>query len=213
MRTDLTDITLVVDRSGSMEAVKEDAQGGVNAFITRQAGEPGEALFTLVQFDTSYEFVHHGVPISQVPRYELYPRGATALLDAVGRALNETGSRLAAMPEQDRPGLVIFVIVTDGHENSSHHFTKPQIQEMIRRQQDVYSWQFTFLGADQDAFDEAAQMGIDAAGVAAFDVRHCMAGTYSAVSNKVARMRAQHSQGQKVDNAFTEEELRKMVDA
>ena len=166
-----------------------------------------------MQFDTSYEFVHHGVPISQVPRYELYPRGATALLDAVGRAINETGSRLAAMPEQDRPGLVIFVIVTDGHENSSHHFTKPQIQEMIRRQQDVYSWQFTFLGADQDAFDEAAQMGIDAAGVAAFDVRHCMAGTYSAVSNKVARMRAQHSQGQKVNNSFTEEELRKMVDA
>ena len=210
MRTDLTDITLVVDRSGSMEAIKEDAQGGVNAFIDRQAREPGEALFTLVQFDTEYEFVHQGVPISEVSRYELVPRGGTALLDAVGRAINETGRRLATMPEDNRPGLVIFVIVTDGHENSSHEFSKARIKEMIGRQQDVYNWHFTFLGADQDAFDEAAQMGIHTDGVAMYEMRQ-MACTYDVTASKVARMRKQRRSGQKVDNKFTDEELGKMI--
>ena len=104
MKSDLTDITLVVDRSGSMEQVREDAEGGVNSFIAQQAKEPGEALLTLVQFDTEYEFLHQGVPITEVPRYELVPRGMTALLDAVGRAINETGERLTKMEEQDRPG-------------------------------------------------------------------------------------------------------------
>ena len=85
MRSDLTDITLVVDRSGSMDEVREDAEGGVNTFIRQQAKEPGEALLTLVQFDTEYEFLHSGVPIQDVPKYELVPRGMTALLDAVGR--------------------------------------------------------------------------------------------------------------------------------
>ena len=71
MNTDLTDITLVVDRSGSMEHIREDAAGGVNSFIRQQAKEPGEALLTLVQFDTEYEFLHKGVPIQNVPDYDL----------------------------------------------------------------------------------------------------------------------------------------------
>ena len=124
MKSDLTDITLVVDRSGSMQEIRSDAEGGVNAFVEKQAEEPGEALLTLVQFDTEYDFVHKGVPIDKVPKYELHPRGATALLDAVGRAINETGERLAKMAEPDRPGLVIVVIMTDGLENSSREFTK-----------------------------------------------------------------------------------------
>ena len=146
MRSDLTDITLVVDRSGSMEKIREDAEGGVNTFIQEQAKHPGEALLTLVQFDTEYEFVHRGMPIKQVPPYTLVPRGNTALLDAVGRAINETGERLAKMAEEDRPGLVVFVITTDGLENSSKEFSKAQIKELIERQQSAYKWQFIFLG-------------------------------------------------------------------
>jgi hypothetical protein len=79
MRSDLTDITLVVDRSGSMQERREDAQGGVNAFIQQQVKEPGEATLTLVQFDAEYEVVHSGVPIESVPEYELVPRGMTAV--------------------------------------------------------------------------------------------------------------------------------------
>ena len=99
MNENLTDITLVMDRSGSMEARRRDAEGGVNTFIQEQAREPGEAVLTLVQFDTEYEVVHNGVAIHEVPRFTLRPRGATALLDAVGRAILETGKRLEAMPD------------------------------------------------------------------------------------------------------------------
>ena len=209
MRTDLTDITLVVDRSGSMSAIRSDAEGGVNEFIRTQAEEPGEALLTLVQFDTEYDFVHRGAPIAEVPAYKLKPRGATALLDAVGRAINETGSRLAAMNEGDRPGLVIFVIMTDGLENSSVEFTKDRIKEMIQHQQDHYQWQFTFLGANQDAFAEAGAMGIHAAGAANYRADK-VAGAYRATSSKVARMREAYSAGETVHNDFTSEERKSM---
>ena len=210
MRSDLTDITLVVDRSGSMEQVREDAEGGVNSFIAQQAKEPGEALLTLVQFDTEYEFLHKGVPISQVPKYELVPRGMTALLDAVGRAMNETGERLAKMDEGDRPGLVVFVVMTDGLENSSKEFSKATIKEMIERQQQQYSWHFTFLGANQDAFAEAGGMGIAAAGVANYSLDKVGA-AYRMTGSKLARMRKQRSDGTTVVNAFTDEEPKKMT--
>jgi uncharacterized protein YegL len=210
MKADLTDITLVVDRSGSMEAIRSDAEGGVNAFVAEQVKQPGEALLTLVQFDTEYEFLHRGVPVQQVPPYELVPRGMTALLDAVGRAINETGERLAKMKEEDRPGLVVFVVMTDGQENSSKEFSKDQIKQLITQQQTKYQWHFTFLGANQDAFAEAGALGIVAAGAANFapDKVHA---AYQMTGGKVARMRAQRSSGETVRNEFTDEERKKMT--
>ena len=210
MRPDLTDITLVIDRSGSMQVIRHDAEGGVNAFVVDQAEQPGEALLTLVQFDTEYEFVHRGVPIGQVPPYQLEPRGSTALLDAVGRAIIETGDRLAKMPEEDRPGLVVFVIVTDGEENSSKEFSKEKIKEMITHQQDKYGWQFTFLGANQDAFAEAGGLGIHAAGVANFAMDNART-AHAMMRKKLSRMRAQRRSNETVKNEFTDEERKKML--
>lgn len=210
MNTDLTDITLVIDRSGSMAKIQEDAEGGVNTFIMQQTKEPGEALVTLLQFDTEYEFLHQGMPIRQVPEYKLVPRGMTALLDAVGRAVNETSERLLKMAEPDRPGLVILVIVTDGHENSSKEFTKDQIKEMIERQQQEHNWHFTFLGANHDAFAEAGGMGIDAAGVADFRMDK-VAAAWQGTASKVARMRTQRSAGETVKNEFTDKEREEMM--
>ncbi|MEN0061422.1 MAG: vWA domain-containing protein [Myxococcota bacterium] len=209
MRRDLTDITLVVDRSGSMQAIRDDAQGGINALIADQAKEPGQAIITLVDFDTEYRFVHRGVPAGDIPPYELVPRGSTALLDAVGRAINETGARLAEMPEDERPGLVIFVVSTDGHENSSREFDKDQVREMIEHQQSVYNWQFTFLGADAEAFAEAGAMGIDRTGVAQYDPKK-VGSAYVGTSAKLSRMRKQAASGEAVSNAFTAEELDEM---
>ena len=209
MRTDLTDITLVVDRSGSMEAIRQDAMGGVNRFIRDQAEKPGEALLTLVQFDTEYEFVHRAVPIGSVPEYVLTPRGGTALLDAVGRAINETGERLAAIPEADRPGLVVFVVMTDGQENSSREFTKAQVKEKIEHQQNGYAWQFVFLGANQDAFAEAGSMGMQAAAAANFSI-HKVDAAMAAASASVGRMRKQRMASETVQNAFTDEERQSM---
>ena len=167
-------------------------------------------MVTLLQFDTEYEFLHKGMPIRQVPKYELVPRGMTALLDAVGRAINETSERLLKMAEQDRPGLVIFVIVTDGHENSSQEFTKDQIKEMIERQQKEYDWHFTFLGANQDAFAEAGGMGFDKAGVANYR-EDKVGAAWKGTSRKVSRMRAQRSAGETVKNEFTDEEREEMM--
>lgn len=209
MNANLTDITLVVDRSGSMEEIREDAEGGVNAFIRQQAEMSGEATITLVQFDTEYEFLARGVPVRDMKPFQLVPRGATALLDAVGRAINETGERLSKMPEEDRPGLVVFVVMTDGLENSSQEFTKPQIKKMIEEQTSKYRWQFTFLGADQDAFAEAEGLGIAAAGAAGF-AKGKVARAYRHTGNKVARMRRQAMASAPVDNSYTEEERRDM---
>ncbi len=209
MKTDLTDIVLVIDRSGSMQAVREDAEGGVNSFIEDQAKEPGDALLTLVQFDTEYEFVHRGVPIGEVPTYELHPRGGTALLDAVGRSIIETGNRLAAMDEKDRPGLVIFVVMTDGLENSSMEFTKAKINEMVEHQQSKYSWQFTFLGANQDAFAEAGAMGFARSGTANYATGKERA-AYRSASSKIARMRKMCAVDEPIVNQFSLEEIEDM---
>ena len=209
MRNDLTDVTLIVDRSGSMASCQKEAENGVNHFIDEQKKQAGECLFSLVQFDTEYEFIHNGVPIKDVPKYTLVPRGMTALLDAIGRAINEAGCRLAAMPEDQRPGLVVFVIVTDGQENSSHEFKRAQIKEMIERQQSTYSWQFTFLGANQDAFAEAGALGIVANAAAGYTPTNSKIAFASAASN-VTQMRAARAGGQSVNCAYTDEERTSM---
>lgn len=209
MKQELTDITLVVDRSGSMEAIRADAESGVNTFITDQAAEEGHCVLTLVQFDTEYEFVINGQSIKDVDRYHLVPRGATALLDAVGRAINETAARIEKLPESERPGLVVFVVMTDGHENSSVEFTKQQIKKMIEQKQDSDNWQFTFLGANQDAFAEASAMGMRV-GCAADYSADKVGAAWRGTMQKVSRMRSQARSGEEVENYFTNEELNDM---
>jgi len=209
MKADYTDITLVVDRSGSMETMQADAEGGINTFIKEQAGKPGKCLVSLVQFDSEYEPVWSGVRAADCPRYTLTPRGSTALLDAVGRTIEATGARLAALPEEERPGLVIFVITTDGMENASSTYTRERVREMIAHQQNVYKWQFTFLAASADAFDEGNQLGFDENSLAA----HAPDKYYDssrALSSKVSRMRAMRMRNEEVDNSFTEEERKAM---
>lgn len=206
MRKDLTDITLVVDRSGSMHACQSDAEGGINQFVKDQKAGDGEALFTLVQFDTEYDFIYKGLPIDQVGEYRLVPRGQTALLDAVGRAIVETGERLGRMDEAERPGCVVFVIVTDGHENSSKEFQVDKIREMITRQQDDYQWQFTFLGADAKAFDQARGMGIQATSAAVYDKDAKSGQAYVAVSSNVSRMRSATAKGEQAVSCFSQQE-------
>ena len=209
MKADYIDITLVVDRSGSMETMQADAEGGINTFISEQAQKPGECLVTLVQFDSEYEMLWRGVKAAECPRYKLVPRGSTALLDAVGRTINDTGARLAALPEAERPGLVIFVISTDGMENASKTFNRQQVREMIAHQQKVYSWQFTFLAANAEAFDEAMDMGLDSSSVAQYGHGKYLDSS-KALSSKISRMRLMRMNEEEVDNSFTEEERKAM---
>lgn len=188
MKTELTDLTLILDRSGSMDFCRKEAEIGANAFIQEQKGLGGECLFTLVQFDHEYLVPIQTTPIREVGSISLEPRGMTALLDAIGRAINEAGDRLAVMAEEDRPGLVMFVVVTDGEENSSREFTREQIKEMIKHQQDNYSWRFTFLGANQDSFTEGSKLGFSYGATSNFQVVNSKQ-MFRAASNYVGRLR------------------------
>jgi hypothetical protein len=165
MNNTLTEIAVVLDRSGSMEDARTDTIGGFNAFLAEQVDDAGDVNVTLAQFDNEYEVVYLREPVRQAPRLtaDTYvPRGSTALLDAIGRTVDELGARLAAMPEAKRPGKVIFVIITDGLENASRGYTREQVFQRIRHQSDVYGWEFVYLGANQDAIAAGAQVGIDA---------------------------------------------------
>jgi hypothetical protein len=151
---------LIVDRSGSMDMIRAEAQAGIRHYAWEQAALPGRATMTLVQFDIVPETVHDFAPLEAVATYELVPRGATALLDACGHAITDTGARLAGLPEEERPGKVLVLITTDGQENHSREYTRSQVQDLVTRQQRDYGWQFSYAGANVDAFAEAASIGI-----------------------------------------------------
>lgn len=163
MNENLTELVVVIDRSGSMEPVANDAIGGFNTFLKAQKEAPGEAKMTVVQFNTQLEFYAVNADVKSVNPLDtkIYtPEGGTALYDAVGLAIDETGKRLAAMEEKDRPSKVIFAILTDGEENSSKKYTGGEIKKMIERQRDVYKWDFVFLAAGEGAFKEAEHIGM-----------------------------------------------------
>jgi hypothetical protein len=153
---------LIIDRSGSMHSIRADTEGGIRAFVKEQLDTSGGSKRTvsLYQFDTEHDCVHDFADLAAAGDYTLIPRGATALLDAVGQAVTEVGRRLKHMPEGERPGSVMAVMATDGYENSSKEYTRPEIKEMLTHQQEKYGWKVTYLGANQDAFAEAASIGI-----------------------------------------------------
>lgn len=164
MKEGLSEIICIIDASGSMKLIKNDAIGGFNSFLDEQKKLPGEAALTLIQFNTDYDVIHENKPLSEVNPIkdkEYIPKGSTALLYAVGKAIDSTGQRLANTPEEKRPDKVIVAILTDGQENASQSYDLPKINSMIRHQKEKYSWEFIFLGANQDSFAEAAKIGID----------------------------------------------------
>jgi uncharacterized protein YegL len=160
MRADYTDMVVILDRSGSMADIRADMEGGFNTLIAEQRKEEGELLVSLYQFDDHLETVYEGKSVQDVPPLSLVPRGSTALHDAIGIVVTNTGNRLAAMAEKDRPGKVLIVVITDGYENASKKFSKAQIREIITHQIGKYSWTFTYLGADVNAEQEAADLCI-----------------------------------------------------
>lgn len=171
-----TEIVCVIDKSGSMAPLQQDAIGGFNTFLEGQKALPSRANLTLVLFDTDYLVVHDGVPIAEAqPLTEAtyVPGGMTALYDAVARTIDSVGVRLAAMPEEERPEHVIMAILTDGQENSSQEFAGPAGAEAVRarieHQRDKYGWEFVFLAANQDAVVAGGRMGIAPDRTAHFD--------------------------------------------
>lgn len=166
MDNTLSEIVLVVDESGSMYSLRSAVISSFNSFIEEQKAGEGTAHVTLYTFADEVRTVLKDCDLREVKplsRSNYEPNGCTALLDAIGTAIDETGERLAAQPEEKRPGTVIVGIMTDGYENASTHYTWRGIAERIRHQKEKYSWHFMFFGADKEAINAAVKMNIDRA--------------------------------------------------
>lgn len=165
MNNNLTDITFLLDRSGSMATVRSDVISGFNSFVDDQKKLPGEAVLSLHQFDDHYQTDFTTVNLKHVKPLDestFQPRGLTALLDALAKTIIATGERLAKMDEKDRPGKVAVIIYSDGLENNSREWAgrKSVIKEMIETQQNVFKWTFAFLGSNFDAISEGGSLGV-----------------------------------------------------
>jgi hypothetical protein len=164
-KENFTSINVIMDASGSMQHLTNDTIGSFNTFLSEQKAVPGEAAFTLCRFNTDYSLIHDFVKLGGVPDLDsksYAPSGGTALLDAMGVTIESVGTKLAALDESERPSKVIFLIITDGHENSSTRFSAAKIKEMVEHQKEKYSWEFVFMGANIDAITAGASLGIDA---------------------------------------------------
>lgn len=155
----LTRLVILADRSGSMQGIQSDMNGAIRQLLAEQAKEPGAILVDVVTFDTHVEHPYTGVRPDDIKSDIIVARGGTALNDALGEAIVRLGEELANTAEDDRPGHVIFVVVTDGEENSSREYTATQVKAMVEEQIDKWGWTFMYLAANVDAFLTGASYG------------------------------------------------------
>jgi uncharacterized protein YegL len=152
-------INFVLDKSGSMDPIRMATIAGFNEFKNDQAREAGTALMTLTLFDTVFDTVVTATPIGDVldlntDTYQ--PDGMTALYDAVGHTMKLTDDYVA----KHHPDQVLFVIMTDGEENSSREFTRDRIFALIEKRQKSAGYDFVYLGANQDSYLAGQRMGV-----------------------------------------------------
>ncbi len=163
MKKGLTELVFILDRSGSMSGLEKDTIGGFNSMIEKQKQEDGEAYISVVLFDNYSDVIYDRVPIQKVEpmtEKQYYVRGCTALLDAIGNAIQHIKTVHRYAREEDRPEKTIFVITTDGYENASRHYTSAKVKQMVEHEREKYGWEFLFLGANIDSIETAGSMGI-----------------------------------------------------
>jgi Mg-chelatase subunit ChlD len=163
MKKNLTELVFIIDRSGSMSDFRHDTIGGINSTIEKQKAVEGEVLVSTVLFNQKSEVVHDRVDMKEIKPmtlddYRTY--GMTALLDAIGDAIHHIGNVHKYARDEDVPEHTIFVITTDGMENSSRRYSSDRVKEMIKRQTEKYGWEFIFLAANIDAIETAGSIGI-----------------------------------------------------
>ena len=163
MKKGLTEIVFILDKSGSMCGLEDDTIGGYNSFINKQKKEEGEAVISTVLFSTKREVIHNRVPLSEVPSLtdkEYSVEGCTALLDAIGLSITHIVNVHKKLSSDFIPEKTIFVITTDGMENSSEEFSYNDVKRLIEKETEKYGWEFMFLGANIDAVKEGKRFGI-----------------------------------------------------
>ena len=194
MKKGLTELVMILDRSGSMQGLEADTIGGFNSMIEKQKKEDGEACVSVILFDDTSEVIYDRADIHEVAPMtdrQYCVRGCTALLDALGGAIHHIGNVHKYARPEDVPEKTIFVITTDGMENASRRYTYEKVQKMVERQQEKYNWEFLFLGANIDAIREASRFGIHPTRAANYV--HDSAGTrlnYDVLSNAISGARA-----------------------
>ncbi len=164
-RPNYVDITLLIDRSCSMAPLTRDLLDGVNSFVAEQQRLPlrQDITFSFMVFDHEYRTICKAIPLRDAPRFteaHYQPRGNTSLYDALGRCIDETGLRLRAMSDPERPSQVLFIVLTDGLENTSWNYSAEKLTEMVEHQRLRYLWQFAFLGTHGDLWTEARRFGL-----------------------------------------------------
>ena len=164
MKKDYTHILIVLDASGSMSSIQDDIKGSFNEFLKKQREAKGRTVFDLYQFNDEAARIVRSADLANfhddlMAKYDC--SGCTALNDAVCTAIDTIGREFSDMPEAERPEHVLCVIITDGMENASREFTTKNVRDRIRHQQDVYSWEFRFLAANQDAFETGESIGLE----------------------------------------------------
>ncbi len=165
MNKNLTEVVFILDRSGSMSGLEADTIGGFNSMLKQQRRGEGEVYISTVLFDDKVQVLHDRENIARVEPMndnQYVVRGCTALLDAIGGAIHHMGNVHKYAREEDRPAKTLFIIITDGMENASKHYSYAAVKKMIEHQQSRYGWEFLFLGANMDAVQEAGRFGIKA---------------------------------------------------
>jgi len=160
----ITELVFILDRSGSMAGLESDTIGGFNAMIEKQKKQDGECYVSTVLFDNESEVLHDRVKLRDIPKMtdkDYTVRGCTALIDAIGGAINHIGNIHKYARPEDVPENTMFIITTDGQENASHIYTSAKVKKMIERQKKKYGWEFLFIGANIDAVETAARYGIN----------------------------------------------------
>ena len=163
MKKNETELVFILDRSGSMAGLEKDTIGGFNAMLKKQKEVEGECRITTVLFDNQINILHDRLDIQAIgslTEKDYQVGGSTALLDAIGSTINKIGNVQKHSSHEHRASKVLFVIITDGEENSSREFSSQRIKKMIEHQMKKYNWEFIFLGANIDAVETSKMYGI-----------------------------------------------------
>ena len=175
MKSNLTELVFIIDRSGSMHGLEGDTVGGFNATLEKQRALEGEVLVSTILFDHTFKVLHDRVSlnlISEMTEKDYCVGGSTALMDALGNTINHIGTIHKYAREEDIPEHTVFVIITDGMENSSRSFDSEQIKDMIEEKKNRNGWEFIFLAANIDAASSAEKIGIDRTRTADYKATH-----------------------------------------